>query len=86
MTSRNSTTLPLASVWGPSGSETRQNLLPASLAELRQSRREGALVDALMLDDFGLALFEAVTREANLPLRNSADGAPGELRPAHPLI
>ena len=75
--------LPLAAVWGPSGGETRQNLLPASLAELRQSRREGALVDALMLDDFGLALFEAVTREANLPLRNSADGAPGELRFRH---
>src|SRR5204863_4507635 len=75
--------LPLAAVWGSGGSETRQNLLPASLAELRQSRREGALVDALMLDDFGLALFEAVKHEANLPLHNAAGGTPGELRFRH---
>jgi maltose alpha-D-glucosyltransferase/alpha-amylase len=75
--------LPLAAVWGPAGSEQRQNLLPASLAELRQSRREGALVDALMVDDFGLALFEAIQREANLPLRNGGGGTPGELRFRH---
>src|SRR5438874_2575931 len=75
--------LPLAAVWGSSGSETRQNLLPFSLAELRQSRREGALVDALMLDDFGLALFEAIKREASLPLHNAAGGALGELRFRH---
>jgi maltose alpha-D-glucosyltransferase/alpha-amylase len=71
--------LPLAAVWGPSGSETRQNLLPATLAELRQSRREGALVDALARDRFGLALFDSIQREANLPLRDSG-GAPSELR------
>jgi len=75
--------LPLAAVWGSSGSETRQNLLPFSLAELRQSRREGALVDALMLDDFGLALFEAVKQEASLPLHNVTGAASGELRFRH---
>src|SRR5437763_1906446 len=75
--------LPLAAVWGSTGSETRQSLLPASLAELRQSRREGALVDALMLDDFGLTLFEAVKHETSLPLHNGAGGAPGELRFRH---
>src|SRR5260370_42331725 len=36
-----------------------------------------------MLDDFGLALFEAVKGEANLPLHNGAGGAPGELRFRH---
>ena len=42
--------------WSPSGSELRQTLLPVTLAELRQFRREGALVDALSQDGFALAL------------------------------
>ena len=71
--------LPLAAVWGAAGSELRQQLLPATLAELRQSRREGALVDAVARDRFGLALFQAIEREASLPLRNTA-GETGELR------
>ena len=44
--------LPLAACWAPSGSEPRNALLPATLAELRQSRREGALVDAASQDGF----------------------------------
>src|SRR5262249_21182064 len=71
--------VPLATVWGPAGGELRQPLLPATLAELRQSRREGALVDALARDRFGLALFDAIRNEVNLPLRDSS-GATGELR------
>src|SRR5204862_381203 len=45
----------------------------------RQSRREGALVDAVARDGFGLALFEAIQRERSVPLRDAA-GASGELR------
>jgi maltose alpha-D-glucosyltransferase/alpha-amylase len=71
--------LPLAALWSPSGSELRQALLPATLAELRQSRREGALVDATTQDDLALALAEALRREATVPL-----GAPvGEIRFRH---
>jgi len=71
--------VPLAAVWGAASSELRQNLLPATLAELRQSRREGALVDAVVRDRFGLALLEAIRSETNLPLRGSS-GSLGELR------
>src|SRR5438874_3098803 len=71
--------LPLAALWGSAGSELRQNLQAATLAELRQSRREGALVDAVARDGFGLALFEAIQRERSVPLRDTA-GASGELR------
>ena len=71
--------LPLAALWGSAGSELRQNLQAATLAELRQSRREGALVDAVARDGFGLALFEAIQRERNVPLRDAA-GVSGELR------
>jgi maltose alpha-D-glucosyltransferase/alpha-amylase len=60
--------LPLAAIWSPGGSELRQALLPATLAELRQSRREGALVDALAHDGFPLAVIEAIGREATVPL------------------
>ncbi|MBV9153068.1 MAG: maltose alpha-D-glucosyltransferase [Alphaproteobacteria bacterium] len=70
--------LPLAAVWGAAESEVRQQLLPATLAELRQSRREGALVEAVARDRFGLALFAAIEQEASLPLHNG--GAVGELR------
>ena len=71
--------LPIAAVWGAASGELRQNLLPVTLAELRQSRREGALVDAVARERFGLALFEAIRRETNLPLRDTS-GAMGELR------
>jgi maltose alpha-D-glucosyltransferase / alpha-amylase len=71
--------LPLACVWSPAGSEMRQNLLPATLAELRQSRREGALVDAVSQDGFARALADAVQRRATLPVHTGA-GASGEIR------
>jgi maltose alpha-D-glucosyltransferase / alpha-amylase len=66
--------LPLGAVWSPAETELRQGLLPATLAELRQARREGALCDALTQDAFGLALYQAIRQEAVLPL----DGADGE--------
>ncbi|HVH75074.1 MAG TPA: maltose alpha-D-glucosyltransferase [Stellaceae bacterium] len=66
--------LPLAAIWSPAESELRQGLLPSTLAELRQMRREGVLVDALSQDGFPLALMAAVEREARIPLEG------GELR------
>ncbi len=39
-----------------------------TLAELRQFRREGAVVDALSQDGFSLALMDAIGGEATLPL------------------
>jgi maltose alpha-D-glucosyltransferase/alpha-amylase len=66
--------LPLASVWSPQESESRQGLLPSTLAELRQMRREGALVDALSQDNFLLALMAAIESEAAIPLEG------GEIR------
>ena len=39
-----------------------------------------------MLDDFGLALFEAVKQEASLPLHNATGGASGELRFRHTAL
>ncbi len=53
--------------------------MPATLAELRQSRKEGALVDALSQDALALALADAIGREANVPLA-APDGPPWELR------
>jgi maltose alpha-D-glucosyltransferase / alpha-amylase len=66
--------LPLAAIWSPGGSELRQGLLPATLAELRQSRREGALIDALAHDGFARAMIEAIRRDATVSL------AGGEIR------
>jgi maltose alpha-D-glucosyltransferase/alpha-amylase len=60
--------VPCAAVWSPAESDLRQGLIPATLAELRQFRREGAVVDALSQDGFSLALMDAVGREATLPL------------------
>ena len=60
--------LPGAAVWSPAESDQRTGLLPVTLAELRQFRREGALVDALSQDGFALALMEAIASEATLPL------------------
>jgi maltose alpha-D-glucosyltransferase/alpha-amylase len=60
--------LPLAAIWSPAESELRHGLLPATLAALRQSRREGALVDALAHDGFPLAIIEAIRRDATVLL------------------
>jgi maltose alpha-D-glucosyltransferase/alpha-amylase len=73
--------LPLAAVWSPAGSELRNTLLPVTLAELRQSRREGALVDALSQDAFALAVFDAIRREATVPLEDGQAG--GAIRFRH---
>ncbi len=66
--------LPWAALWSQPGTELRQALVPATLAELRQFRREGVLVDALSQDGFALALLEAMGRGQALPL------AGGEIR------
>jgi maltose alpha-D-glucosyltransferase/alpha-amylase len=66
--------LPLTAIWSPAETELRQGLVPITLAELRQSRKEGALVDALSQDGFALAIMDAIQREATVPL----DG--GEIR------
>jgi maltose alpha-D-glucosyltransferase / alpha-amylase len=60
--------LPLATVWSPAGTDLRQGLLPVTLAELRQSRREGGVVDALSQDGFSLALMDGIAREARFAL------------------
>jgi maltose alpha-D-glucosyltransferase/alpha-amylase len=60
--------LPFATVWSPAETELRQGLIPVTLAELRQFRREGALVDALSQDGFSLAVMEAIAHEARMPL------------------
>ena len=69
--------LPLAAVWSSSDSRMREPLMPVTLAELRQSRREGALVDAVSQDGFPLALFDAIERELAVPLE--AGGAAAQL-------
>jgi maltose alpha-D-glucosyltransferase/alpha-amylase len=66
--------LPCAAIWAHPETELRQALLPATLAELRQWRREGALVDALSQDGFVRAIMERIAQEATIPL----DG--GEIR------
>jgi maltose alpha-D-glucosyltransferase/alpha-amylase len=60
--------LPLAPIWSSAESELRQALIPATVARLRQFRREGALVDALSQDGFSLAMIEAIRQEATIPL------------------
>ena len=66
--------LPLAAIWSSADVESRQALVPVTLAELRQFRREGALVDALSQDGFALALMEAIRQEATMRLEG------GEIR------
>jgi maltose alpha-D-glucosyltransferase / alpha-amylase len=66
--------VPLAVVWSPAETELRQGLVPATLAELRQTRKEGALVDAWSQEGFLLALMDALEREATVPLEG------GEIR------
>jgi maltose alpha-D-glucosyltransferase/alpha-amylase len=60
--------LPLATIWSSAETELRQGLVPATLAELRQFRREGALVDAFSQDGLSLALMDAIQRQATIPL------------------
>jgi maltose alpha-D-glucosyltransferase/alpha-amylase len=67
-------------VWTPAGSELRQALAPSILAELRQTRREGALVEAVAQDSFALALAEAIQGEASLPLCEAGGEPIGEMR------
>jgi maltose alpha-D-glucosyltransferase/alpha-amylase len=66
--------LPLAAIWSPSETELRQGLIPVTLSELRQMRREGALVDAMSQDGFVFALLDTIQREATVPLEG------GEIR------
>jgi maltose alpha-D-glucosyltransferase / alpha-amylase len=66
--------VPLATIWASAETELRLGLIPATLAELRQFRREGALVDALSQDGFSLALMDAIRQEATMPLEG------GEIR------
>ena len=66
--------LPLATIWSSADTEGRQALVPVTLAELRQFRREGALVDALSQDGFVLALMEAIRQDATVRLEG------GEIR------
>ncbi|HEU0155206.1 MAG TPA: putative maltokinase, partial [Stellaceae bacterium] len=64
--------LPCATVWAPAETDLRLGLVPATLAELRRFRREGAVVDALSQDGFALALMDAIARGATLPLDSGA--------------
>jgi maltose alpha-D-glucosyltransferase/alpha-amylase len=64
--------LPLAANWA--ASEGDPALPPATLALLRQFRKEGALVDALSQEGFLLAMMDGIRREAAVPLEG------GELR------
>ncbi len=57
--------LPLAAIWSAAESEVRQGLLPVTLAELRQLRKEGVLVDALSQDGFLLSVMDAIGRESD---------------------
>jgi maltose alpha-D-glucosyltransferase/alpha-amylase len=66
--------LPLATVWSSADTELRQGLIPVTLAELRQSRREGALIDALSQEGFSLAIMETIQQEATIRLEG------GEIR------
>jgi maltose alpha-D-glucosyltransferase / alpha-amylase len=66
--------LPLAAIWSPAETELRQGLIPVTLAQLRQVRREGAVVDAVSQDSFALALADAISRGTAIPLEG------GEIR------
>ncbi len=66
--------LPLATIWSPAETELRQGLVPVTVAELRQLRKEGALVDAVSQDNFPMTVMEAIGREATVTLQG------GEIR------
>src|SRR4051794_11292100 len=63
--------LPMAACWSPSGSDLRNTLLPLTLGELRQFRREGALVDAASQDGFALAMLKAIEQQADITMRGA---------------
>ena len=65
--------LPLAAIWSSADTEARQALVPVTLAELRQFRREGALVDALSQDGFALAFMEAIRQDATMRLEGAGE-------------
>ncbi len=65
--------LPLAAIWSSADTEARQALVPVTLAELRQFRREGALVDALSQDGFALAFMEAIRQGATMRLEGAGE-------------
>jgi maltose alpha-D-glucosyltransferase / alpha-amylase len=65
--------LPLATVWASADTEARQALVPVTLAELRQFRREGALIDALSQDGFALALMDAIRQGATTLLEGGGE-------------
>ena len=65
--------VPLATIWSSADTELRLSLVPVTLAELRQSRREGALVDALSQDGFSLALIDAIRQDATIRLEGGAE-------------
>jgi maltose alpha-D-glucosyltransferase/alpha-amylase len=71
--------LPLAASWASWGTDQRQSLLPVTLAELRQSRREGALIDAMSQDGFAQGMLAAIGRQTDLAVQ-TADGSGGEVR------
>jgi maltose alpha-D-glucosyltransferase/alpha-amylase len=60
--------LPLAAIWSSADTGLRQGLIPVTLAELRQFRREGALVDAFSQDGLSWAIMAAIRQEATVPL------------------
>jgi maltose alpha-D-glucosyltransferase/alpha-amylase len=66
--------VPLAAVWSPAETDLRQALVPATLTELRQTRKEGALVDGWLQDGLPLALMEAIRGQATVPVEG------GEIR------
>ena len=70
--------------WPPSGRpripRRGKSLVPVTLAELRQFRREGALVDALSQDGFALALMEAIRQDATMRLEGAARSAAAKRR------
>jgi maltose alpha-D-glucosyltransferase/alpha-amylase len=70
---RQSYFLPMAAIWSSADTEARQALVPVTLAELRQFRREGALVDALSQDGFALALMEAIRQGATMRLEGAGE-------------
>ncbi len=65
--------IPLAAIWSSAETELRQSLVPVTFAEVRQSRREGALVDALSQDGFSLALIDAIRQDATLRLEDGGE-------------
>jgi maltose alpha-D-glucosyltransferase/alpha-amylase len=73
--------LPLAAIWSPAGNEARAALLPMTLAQLRQFRREGVLVDAVAQDGFALALLAAIARQDDVPV-GAVEGGGTRRRPS----